>query len=98
MKIKKLPTFKNIFSVFLTAIIVLSLLQIYFANHLATEGDNLKKAEIDIQDLTLENTKMREEVVALGSLSRIRQEADKLGMVRVCCLVFVNSAEVASLR
>ena len=75
----KKPTFIIIFIVFL--IIALSISRVIVSNNLSTAGLALLKLENQLNSYKIENTKAREKLLSLTSLSYISSEASKLGFV-----------------
>lgn len=63
-------------------VFVLALAKIFLTAKLATAGADLAKIESDGQNLTERNQLLEEKVVELSSLSRISQEAAKLGLAK----------------
>ena len=90
--------FKAVFSLIIVLNLFLGLLQLFFANSLATEGEGLRKVEVEIGNLKTENDKIKEQIVALSSLNRIENEAYKIGMTKLTSIEFIVNTEVASVR
>lgn len=60
---------------------VLSGLQLFFANNLATEGTQIKKMEVVLESLENEAKVLEDQLVELGRLQRIKKDAQEvLGM------------------
>lgn len=98
MKTPRKHKFKAVFSLIIAVNIGLVFLQLFFANNLATEGKTLKKVQVEAEKIKSENDKLKEQIVILSSLSKIEEEAVKLGMIKVSSLEFILSTEVASVQ
>jgi cell division protein FtsL len=64
-------------------VIALIIAQLVIAHRLATKGEELRQLESQCQRLELANSGLMTEVSKIGSLSRINQEAQELGLVKV---------------
>ncbi|MCL5411623.1 MAG: hypothetical protein M1150_02690 [Patescibacteria group bacterium] len=81
------------------SIISLSLLQLFISNKLATEGEKIKQDEVLSQKLAEENITLKNDLQALGSLSRVAQIAQNQGFVKVSKVESLNlNGAVAALR
>lgn len=98
MKTRRKYRFKTVFSLIIIINLFLGFLQLFFANSLATEGESLRKVEAEIETVKTENDKIKEQIVALSSLARIENEANKLSMSKLTSLEFIVTTEVASAR
>lgn len=56
-------------------------INMYFKNSNVDAGKEIKKLELEKRGLELEGIRLRKEQNELGSLYRIRIEAEKLGMI-----------------
>ena len=94
----KSARFKKIL-LFLSLIIFgLSLIQLFLANQLATEGTKLKKIQEQTQSLVNENAKLNEAIVKISSLAYIEEQAKNSDMVKISQVEFVTAAQVAQAR
>lgn len=72
---------------FLFAFIGLSLIQLYLANNLATQGKILEETEREIESLEKENRLLQSEALSLTSLSKLKEKAEKKGFVKITKIV-----------
>lgn len=82
---------KKLTSLILTLVIVLSLIQLFISHRLATAGERVKEFEIRAVQIKEENNLLEEEVSQMGALSRVSQEAEKLGLVRASNVLYLTS-------
>lgn len=72
-------------------ILILLLIQLFITHRLATAGEVVKEFETKAFQIDQENTVLKEEISKMGSLSRISQEAKKLGLVRTSSILYLTS-------
>lgn len=63
-------------------VFLLVLTQLAISHSLATRGERLRQLEVKARELQRENSILAEEINQAGSLSRIAQEAERLGLVK----------------
>lgn len=99
-KLAKKPT---LLSGVIFLVVVLALAQLVISYNLATQGEKVRQLELEILELKQENFLLTEKISRAGSLSRITQEAKKLGMVRATQVLSLTpqvpvALETANLR
>lgn len=72
----------RILKVFLVVTLVVTVVgQVVLANSLSTAGEKIRELEAEKKEISASNTAVREELAILGSLERIKGEAEeRLGM------------------
>lgn len=63
-------------------VIILSLTQLVISYNLATTGEKVRQLELQADQLEEENATLTAEINKIGSLARITEEAQKLGLVK----------------
>ena len=63
-------------------VIILSLTQLVISHNLATTGETVRQLELQADQLEEENATLTAEINKIGSLARITEEAQKLGLVK----------------
>ena len=63
------------------AVLVLFVLQIVFANALSSKGSEISRLEERRKELLREQRDLNGSLASLGSLSRVREDAMKIGMI-----------------
>lgn len=64
-------------------VIFLSLVQLVISHNLATTGEKVRQLEFQAAQLEKENAALTTEINKNGSLSRITEEAQNLGLVKI---------------
>lgn len=64
-------------------VIFLSLVQLVISHNLATTGEKVRQLELKAAQLEKENAALTTEINKNGSLSRIAEEAQNLGLVKI---------------
>lgn len=72
-------------------VLLLCLIQLFISHRLAVAGEEVKKLEIKAAQIEKENVFLEEEISSMGSLSRIYQEAERLGFVRTSSVLYLTS-------
>jgi len=72
-------------------VLVLCLVQLLISHRLATAGEVVKQLEVRAAQIKQENDLLEEEVSQMGALSRIAQEAQRLGLVRTSSVLYLTS-------
>lgn len=72
-------------------VLTLSAVQLFISHHLATAGEVVKEFEIKANRLEQENALLKEELSKMRALSRISQEAKRLGLVRISNILYLTS-------
>lgn len=67
--------------IILVMVIFLSLVQLFISHNLATSGEKVRSLETEISLLERENNKLSAEINQMASLSRIANEAEKMGLI-----------------
>lgn len=78
--IHALPYFRLIWFLFLVLIILVGV-KLYFTNLLATSGVRLTATTQKIEKLEKDKARLENKISALGAVSRLKEEAKKLGLV-----------------
>jgi cell division protein FtsL len=68
--------------VIIVIIVFLSLTQLAISHNLATAGEKVRQLELQAAQLEKENAAITAEINKIGSLARIAEEAQKLGLVK----------------
>lgn len=68
--------------VILVVVIFLSLVQLFISHNLATSGERVRSLEAEIDLLEKENNQLSAEINQIASLSRIANEAEKMGLTK----------------
>lgn len=68
--------------VILVVVIFLSLVQLFISHNLATSGERVRSLEAEIDLLEKENNRLSAEINQIASLSRIANEAEKMGLTK----------------
>jgi len=63
-------------------VIILSLTQLVISHNLATTGEKVRQLELQADQLEEENATLTAEINKIGSLAKITEEAQKLGLVK----------------
>lgn len=63
-------------------VVILSLTQLVISHNLATTGEKVRQLELQADQLEEENATLTAEINKIGSLARITEEAQKLGLVK----------------
>lgn len=63
-------------------VVILSLTQLVISHNLATTGEKVRQMELQADQLEEENATLTAEINKIGSLARITEEAQKLGLVK----------------
>jgi cell division protein FtsL len=63
-------------------IVILSLVQLFISHSLAAAGEKVGLLENRAKQLEFENAILEEEIAKTGSLSRISEEAERLGFIK----------------
>lgn len=90
-KTKKIKKKRN-FWIFLIggAVLALALGQLFISHRLATTGEVIREFEVKATRLEQANLLLKEEIGQMGSLSRIAQEAEALGLVRTANILYLT--------
>lgn len=72
-------------------VLVLALVQLFISHRLATAGEKVEQFEIRTVQIEQENSLLKEKIGQMGALSRISQEAKKLGLVRTSKILYLTS-------
>lgn len=80
----------------LTAIVIflvglLVAIQLIITHTLATNGEKLRKLELECREVERADSVLNEEINKIGSLSRINEEAEKLGLVKASQVMHLTS-------
>lgn len=78
-------------SLILGLVLVLCLIQLFISHRLATAGEKVKEFEVRAGQIKEENNLLEEEISQMGALSRVSQEAEKLGLVRTSNILYLTS-------
>lgn len=73
----------KLLTIVIAIIVLLSLVQLTISHSLATDGEKARQLEIKVAQLEKQNRELTEKINSTGSLSKIAQEAEKLGLVKV---------------
>jgi cell division protein FtsL len=82
MKVEKKTKKISLIAIVMSLVTFLVAVQLTIAHSLATRGEKLRQLELKSQELKTANTLLGEEIIKIGSLSRINQEAEKIGLVK----------------
>ncbi len=78
-------------SLILGLVLVLCLIQLFISHRLATSGEKVAELEVRAAQIEAENNLLEEEISQMGALSRVSQEAEKLGLVRTSNVLYLTS-------
>lgn len=82
--------------ILLFLIIILAILQIFFANQEANTGKTLQKLEQEAKQLEAENKLLETEIASRGSLEKLKEKSEKLGFNQEQAVInLINQKEVA---
>lgn len=78
-------------SLILGLVLILCLIQLFISHRLATAGEKVAELEVRAAQIEAENNLLEEEISQMGALSRVSQEAAKLGLVRTSSVLYLTS-------
>lgn len=96
-KTKNKKTRKLLITVFVL-VFILTIAKLLLANVLATTGNEVGKLEAEALTLKEERQLLEEELSKLKTLSKIAQEAEKLGFKKANSVVFLQEQVSVALR
>ncbi len=87
------------YHLFLVVIVaVLALLQIIFANKLATSGEVLQKMEKEAEVLKMENRRLSNQIASCSSLLELEEKAKQLGFSKNPSVVYLPDQKGIALK
>lgn len=94
MYIAKTETTKSaphhLFILLIVLMLMLSLLQLILANHLATQGRTMAKIEEQVSILEEENLELQNQKAKIASIGRIVQESQRLGFYKPDSFLYIS--------
>lgn len=85
--------YKLIITVVLMIVISFSLVQVYVSNRLVAAGEKVKRLEIVLEKLNLENESLQKEIMTETSLTKIKEKTEAIGMVTNPKLIHIGIPE-----